>query len=477
MSLRPTQAATFNQVRRGLSLNFTKLVRAQEQVATGKRILRPSDDAVGTSISLALRRQSANVVAFRRTIEASRPSLEGASSELQNASNLATEARALLLQGMNGTLSQADRDAMASQVEQLRDSMIDIGNARSGDRFLFGGTATDREPFVRTQLGDSVSIAYRGNSDTQNVLVGRNIEMGINTPGDQIFGRQQFSGTSIGSLTGLTLGPTANSGSGFEEITIRHTSTTGALGSGLAFVSNGALDTVMGNHDLNVDATANTVRLGSGVPIQIPDPTDPDVADFVVTGEDGATLHLDFSGYTNTGSSTVVTGNGAITIDQQNYTPLTFTETDLELVDAQTGAVVHVDTTQLSRSGRELVNFEGTANIFNTLTGIVTDLRNVDDLEASAVRERLNQRMSELDRNSENIRIELGSLGARTDRMNTTAARLADLDLHTQGLISQVEDADLSSVVLDLTRAEQTLQAAQATGARLIQQSLLNFLR
>ena len=44
-------------------------------------------------------------------------------------------------------------------------------------------------------------------------------------------------------------------------------------------------------------------------------------------------------------------------------------------------------------------------------------------------------------------------------------------------LTSETEDADISEVVLKLTRAEQTLQIAQATGARLIQQSLLNFLR
>jgi len=477
MSLRPTQASTFNQVRRGLSLNFNKLVRAQEQISTGKRILRPSDDAVGTSISLALRRQSSNVLAFKRTIEGSRPSLESASSELQNASNLATEARALLLQGMNGTLSQTDRNAIATQIVQLRDSMIDIGNARAGERFLFGGTATDQEPFVRTELRDTVSVSYRGNSETQNVLVGRNLEMGINVPGDEIFGKFEYSGTTIGNLTGLQAGPTANSGTGFESITIRHESTTGALGSGLAFVSNGSLDSVMADHDLTVDATAGTVRLGTGLAIQIPGATDADVADFVVTDADGSQLHLDFSGYTNTDSTAVVTGSGTITIDESNYTPLTFSETDLELIDPQTGAVIHVDTTQVSRSGRELVNFEGTANIFDTLTGIAADLRNVDDLDSAAVLDRLNQRMSELDRNSENIRVSLGSLGSRTDRMNTTEERLADLDLHIQGLVSQVEDADLSSVVLDLTRAEQTLQTAQATGARLIQLSLLNFLR
>ena len=56
------------------------------------------------------------------------------------------------------------------------------------------------------------------------------------------------------------------------------------------------------------------------------------------------------------------------------------------------------------------------------------------------------------------------------------AQRLNGLDLQFQGLVSDVQDVDLAEVVLALTEAEQTLQLAQATGLRLLQTSLLNFL-
>ena len=57
MTLRPTQASIFSQVQRGLRWNLMKLIGAQEQAATGKRILRPSDDATGTAVVLSVRRQ------------------------------------------------------------------------------------------------------------------------------------------------------------------------------------------------------------------------------------------------------------------------------------------------------------------------------------------------------------------------------------------------------------------------------------
>ena len=71
----------------------------------------------------------------------------------------------------------------------------------------------------------------------------------------------------------------------------------------------------------------------------------------------------------------------------------------------------------------------------------------------------------------------LGQLGSRVARLDNAETRLSDVDLHLQGLISEEEDADITEVILEMTRAEQTLNVAQATGARLIQNTLLNYIR
>ncbi len=61
MNLRPTQSSNFDQVAFGIRRSLLALVRAQEQISSGKRILRPSDDGVGTAISKSLTRQRASV--------------------------------------------------------------------------------------------------------------------------------------------------------------------------------------------------------------------------------------------------------------------------------------------------------------------------------------------------------------------------------------------------------------------------------
>ena len=70
----------------------------------------------------------------------------------------------------------------------------------------------------------------------------------------------------------------------------------------------------------------------------------------------------------------------------------------------------------------------------------------------------------------------LGTLGARTERLISSGSRLETVSLNVEGQLSQVEDVDITEVILEMNRTEQTLQLAQATGSRLIQHTLLDFL-
>ena len=88
MAIRPTQASSYDNVRRGLFLNFYKLIRAQEQVASGKSILRPSDDPVGTSTSLAISRQIGEVDRYRSAVSTAKPLIDAGIAAIDEAGNL-----------------------------------------------------------------------------------------------------------------------------------------------------------------------------------------------------------------------------------------------------------------------------------------------------------------------------------------------------------------------------------------------------
>lgn len=477
MNIRTTQASLFGEVDGHLTRNQLLLLRAQRQVVTGKRIQKPSDDPVGAARVLAYARRAAGVERFTVAAQSGVQRLDAAAGRLQEASTALGEARDLLVQGLNGTLNEGDRKVLATQVRQLRAQLIEVANAQSVEGFLFAGTDSGSPPFVESTVNGRARVSYAGNGVAPQVLVGDGLRVATGLPGDGIFASVRRSGTSIGGFTGVASGQSGDVGSGSAYLQLRHDATVATLGAGLALANGGADDTLLGAHTLVVDAVAGTVQLDGGKALDLPQPGDPDVADFVVTNEHGAELHLDFSGYTGAGFSGTVQGDGSISLDGATWTQLDFVDDDLAVSDPATGTTVHVDTTGIHRAGSELVVFGGAVNVFDVLQGIADDLENVDGLPDGAVLDRLSTWLSELDRNHDQVVSGLSELGGLSRHLTDVGARLADEGLGLAERRSDVEDADLSQAVLDMTRAEQTLQLAQATGARLLSTSLLDFLR
>jgi flagellar hook-associated protein 3 FlgL len=127
--------------------NYRSLSEAQRQVSTGKRIASPSDDPVGIAIALGLRRDQGATAAWRRNIDDSLTWLNTTDRALDQALDVVQRAHELAVQGGNGTLSNAARALIASEVDSLRSQFVEIGNSSLGGRFIFGGTATGTQPF------------------------------------------------------------------------------------------------------------------------------------------------------------------------------------------------------------------------------------------------------------------------------------------------------------------------------------------
>ncbi|HVS10756.1 MAG TPA: flagellar hook-associated protein FlgL [Planctomycetota bacterium] len=478
--IRPTQASTFAQVQRGLFANLARMVRAQEQVGSGKRINRPSDDPVGASQVLSLRRQISGDERYRSAVQSGRTSLDASSGALQDAAGLVSEARALLLQGMNGTQSAEDRRVIAGEIRLIRGQLLDIANSRLGDRYLFAGTATGVAPFASSKAGGRLSVVYTGNGDSQELLVGLGVSVPVNLPGKAIFAAEQRSGTQYAGLTGAAPGKSADQGTGRDYLLVRHDATNAPpalAAAGVGLVQGGALDTILGAHVVSVDAAAGTVQLDGGVAVAIPPAGDPAALDVTLTSDGGSVLHLDFSAWNGSGLSATVDGAGSISIDGASWTTLDFAADDLELIDSVTGSVTHVDTRGIHRAGSELVTYGGSVNLFDALEGMADDLENLDGLDAAGLSARLDTWLVELDRNQQNVLVATGTLGARSARLTSLEQRIQDASLQLSSVLSSVEDADISQVVLELTRSEQNLQLAQASSLRLLQNTLLNFLR
>lgn len=462
----------------GLQSATRRMVGAQEQVASGRRVLRPSDDPTAAARVLTLQRELADAERLRESSSFARTFVDAATGALEEGSSLLAEARAIVIQGMNGTLDDESRRALGQRIELLRQQMLDIANRKSADRFLFSGTETGSQPWASGTVDGLTRTTYLGNDAQQSLRIGNGAEIGINLPGSQIFGGKQSQSPSFTGLTGLRAGSTASEGNAWELMEVIQTSLDlGGLTAVGVVQASGVPSTVLQSRTLTIDPVAGRIQLGGGDSVAIPDVTDPAANALRLRDEFGAELTLDLSGWNGAAYSGAVTGQGAISVSGGPPVPLDFTDTDARLESPSGASVLHLDLTQVRRAGEETLQFDGRVNLFDLLSGISFDLDNTGGLDTADVTSRLTQRLGELDRHSDNLLVGLGVLGSRSGRLENTAQRFDLVALQVEGLISDSQDADITEAILDLRQAENTLQLSQATGTRLIQRTLLDFIR
>src|SRR4029079_6591382 len=134
---------------------FARLAHLQEQVSSGKRILRPSDDPTGSSLALALHVRDAEIDGWSKTANTARTRVDEATSLVQQASDALGSARELTIQGMSTALGANARAILATQVDQLREQMLQLANTQYDGEYLFGGTNTTVAPVTQTGAGDT----------------------------------------------------------------------------------------------------------------------------------------------------------------------------------------------------------------------------------------------------------------------------------------------------------------------------------
>jgi len=460
-------------ISRTLSLRLAELLDAQQMTSTGKRISKPSDDPVGASVAIGLRGEQAAVETWRRTAGAGNAFLGATNAALVSAQELFSQIRAHAVQGLSGTMTGADRLVVADQLEGMKASLLDIANSSFDGKYLFAGSASAAKPFE--SAADGV-VSYRGNDEIETVLLGEDVEVPINVPGSSVFFAQDPQGLALSGLTGLRIGSSPNQGRGWLTIDVRHDATAGTPGSGVLLANGGADDTILGDRVLAIDASARTVRLGDGPAVSIPDPGDAAASDFVVRDEHGAAVHLDFSGYDGTSSSSSLTGSGSIRAGDGAFLALDLSQTDVELTDPISGAVLHVDATGVLRASQDVARFSGTVDAFETIDGIIADLRN-ESLSLDEVQARMDGRLAELIRNQDAVLGALSRAGASITRLQSTDVRLSDRQLAVSQRLSGVEDVDAAEAILAMTRAQQSLELAHMVASRVLQTTLLDYLR
>ena len=159
--------------------------RLQNEAASGLRIQAPSDDPTGMQQALDLQAESSAVTQFAQNITALQNRANAAYSGI-SALQILSNRIGDIATGVDGTTSPSAMQADATEVTQLIQQAVQILNAKNGDQYIFGGTASGQPPFsVTTDAnGNVTAVTYNGNSDVTEGQIDSGTTLAVDVPGE-----------------------------------------------------------------------------------------------------------------------------------------------------------------------------------------------------------------------------------------------------------------------------------------------------
>ncbi|MFF2889980.1 flagellar hook-associated protein FlgL [Paenibacillus sp. NPDC057967] len=117
----------------------------------------------------------------------------------------------------------------------------------------------------------------------------------------------------------------------------------------------------------------------------------------------------------------------------------------------------------------------GSSSEADNLFKVLKDIKNA--LTPTVNNTTLNNAAARLDTRYEQIINVRSEMGARTNRVDLIDQRLQDLALNLHDLQGEVEDADMAETIMKFTQEQSVYQASLATGAKIVQPTLIDYLR
>lgn len=182
-----------------LNKNMTSMNKYQSQLTSNRRITKLSDDPVGAISSLAVRTKIDRLTQHSRNIDDAKAWLTQSETSTSEINEVIKSLYEETIKISNDTLSETDKKSSLQLIEQLRSHLVQVGNATFGNKYIFGGYNTTKQPFeevggkilyngVDLATGSAVDIAKL---QSQNVEyeIGTGINTKASLTGIDLFGK------------------------------------------------------------------------------------------------------------------------------------------------------------------------------------------------------------------------------------------------------------------------------------------------
>lgn len=180
--MRVGENTSLNTVKDSLSRSRVRMNDLQKQNATLKRVNGPSDDPVGNAKLMTIRNETLDNQHFERNANLAKTFLNYTDASLEEITNLMIRAKELALGQSSSAANGPDSRAMVSEeIKNILAEVTSISNRRLGDRYIFSGYKTTTQPYENDGK-------YNGDEGKIMVEVQKDVFVGMNIPGKEIFG-------------------------------------------------------------------------------------------------------------------------------------------------------------------------------------------------------------------------------------------------------------------------------------------------
>lgn len=526
--MRVTNNMMTNQLLLNVNRNLEYMSKRQDELATGKKISVPSDDPVLASKVLARRTDLAELEQYDKNTRDALGWMEITEKAVEDNGNVLQRVRELTVQAANGVNAAEDTQKIAEEVLNLKEQLIANANSTYAGRYIFSGFETDKKLLKED---GSFNIDVDQYTLTNKPIVKYEVSVGesmdVMTSGLDIYGTVSENNIMTDSFPSGTVKGTAST----KEYVA------GSFNLNLDYTAQN-LDVTIGGVTYNVDESGLD---GSVRPITKAQVTSAyndalgtngvayfNAADELVVesssyGPGVPAMSVAASSYTpaytaGIASSEAVLNNGASTfvdpltaddrdillnnnlnivvngvsrkIKPDSSLPAAFTVADYvnnmnTKIDAAFGSDI-VDISINGANNLEVITKNTPDGVQAELTvdfprvhetQLISDINELLGYMNSGDNAAIGGMLDTIDSHIGNILSLRADIGARNNRLDMIAKKIASNNVSFTKMLSDAEDADMSEVIMLLKNAENVYKASLSTGARVIQPSLVDFLR
>lgn len=419
----------------GIERNQSQLVKLQNQISSGRRMLTPADDPIAAAKALTVSQSQEVAAQYARNQGDASDRLGLVDSQLSALTDLLQSVRERAVQAGNTVLADSDRQAIASQLEVRLEEMLGIANGRSAEGdYLFSGYQGNTQPFVRSPaaLPGTLSVSYLGDDGERLLQVSASRQMAVNVTGSDLLmnvrqGNGSFSATASGN------GGTSNQGSGVIE-------------------AGSVLDQQKWQSALN------------GFPWNGPSNRELQLQ-FLAPG-----IYRLFDMSTPGGPTDVSGADIPFTPGQAIPLVTTVPAADFGVQVVINGAPAAGDTFAVTPSTNK--------SVFQTMQDLIDLLHAPIGSPAArtAFSGQLAGHLTNLDQAMANVSRVHSGVGARMQELDALSSNAAAVDIQYQQTLSELQDLDYVKAISDFTRQQVSLEAAQKSFVQITGLSLFNYI-